>query len=136
VTEVDTESLAELLDDCRTELAAAVDDLERTRAAHRTVESLLLAVLDHVPTALVVVDAEGRVRAASARAASAWGAQVGDLAGGVPTLGAAGLAETCRRSIEAGRVDGAVPDGFGAAVLDEPGTNQRYAIVWGTAAVG
>jgi PAS domain-containing protein len=132
VSDVDAASLAALLDECRAELTAAVDELERSRAAHRTVESLLLAVLDHVPVPFVVVDAEGRLRAVSAAAQETWGAQLGDLAAGVRPLGDAGVPELCRVAVEAGHVPAAtVPPGFDAALLHEPGTDTRYVAVWG-----
>jgi PAS domain-containing protein len=126
LTEVDAAELAELLDDVRRELGDAVDELDRSRAAHRTVESLLLALLEHVPVPIVVVDRDLRVRAASAEAERQWGVALDR-----PFLGTDGLAEACRAAAEAGYVAaGSIPEGYGAAMLDEPGTGERYIAAW------
>lgn len=129
--DADVTTLVALLDECRAELATAVDELQRSRAAHRAVESLLSAVLDHVPAPLLVVDAEGRVRAVTAAAERAWGARLGDLAAGVPALRRTGAAEVLHAAVEAGHLAGrSLPDGLAAAVVEEPGTGVRYAAVW------
>jgi nitrogen fixation/metabolism regulation signal transduction histidine kinase len=129
--EVEDGELAALLDDVRRELGEVVDELDRSRDAHRRVESLLLAVLEHVPVPVVVVDHELRVRAASAAAESQWGATIDRPIGGLDAFDRAGLSDTVRAGLDAGHVPvTAVPDGFGAAVLDEPGTGNRYITVW------
>ena len=126
MTDLDAGELAELLDDVRRELGDAVDELDRSRAAHRRVESLLLAVLEHVPVPLVVVDRDLRVRAASAEAEREWGVTLDR-----PFLGADGLADACQAAVDAGYVAaGSVPDGHGAAMLEEPGTGVRYIAAW------
>jgi PAS domain-containing protein len=131
MTEVDENELTTLLDDVRRELGEAVDDLERSRAAHRAVESMLLAVLEHVPVPLVIVDGELRVRAASAAAEEAWGASVDAPVSRLDELDDAGVVDVCRAAIESGHVAASsVPAGFGAALLDEPGTSARYVVVW------
>lgn len=132
MTDSDVDTLAHLLDDLRRELGSAVDDLERSRAAHRRVESLLLAVLEHVPVPVVVVDGELRLQAVSAAAEQAWGAQLdAPLAGLGDRLG--GIAGACQEALEAGRVAGdGLPEGLAAAVIDEPGTHARYVVVWPT----
>ena len=90
--------------------------------AHRQVESLLLAVLEHVPLPVVVVDRDERLRATSASADEVWGAQLDAPLAGVASL--RDLAPVARAAIEQGTVaPQTVPDGFGAAVLDEPGTD-------------
>ena len=123
--------LAALLDDVRRELGDAVDDLARSQAAHRRVESLLLAVLEHVPVAIVVVDAELRVRAVSAAAEQAWGATLDRPLSGLDTLDDAGLVEAVRAAFDTGHVtDASLPDGFRAALVDEPGTGARYIAIW------
>ena len=123
--------LASLLDDVRRELAAAVDDLARSRAEHRKVESLLLAVLEHVPVPLVVVDPELRVRAVAAAAEQAWGATLDRPLSALDTLDDAGLVGAVRAAFETGHVDqDAVPAGFGAAIVEEPGTAARYIAIW------
>lgn len=137
MTEVGVDSVAELLDDVRMELTAAVDELERSRASHRRVESLLLAILEHVPVPVVVIDDGIRLRAVSAAAESAWDASLEAPASSVEALHEAGLPEMARTALEAGHVDrSVVPDGFGAALLEEPGTGQRYVVVWGSPTAG
>lgn len=121
--------LAELLDELRSELGAAVDELERTRAAHRSVETVLSAVLDHVPTPVVVVDDELRVRAFSAAAEAAWDVRLDVAASSSDTLHGAGVVEALRPAFGAGRVD-ELPPPFAAVVVVEPGTDARYAVVW------
>ena len=131
MTELDDGGLAELLDDVRRELGEVVDELDRSRDAHRKVESLLLAVLEHVPTPLAVVDAELRVRATSAAAESAWGTVLDRPVAGLDTFDGNGLGTALRSAFEAGYVAaGSVPDGYGAAMLEEPGTGVRYIAVW------
>jgi nitrogen fixation/metabolism regulation signal transduction histidine kinase len=137
MTDLDPDALSGLLDDVRRELGSAVDELERSRAAHRQAESLLLAVLDHVPTPLVVVDRDQRVRAASAAAEGVWGSRVDAPLGAVEVLRDAGLDETCRVAVAEGHLArDAVPDGFGVAVLDEPGTGARFVVLWSSSAAG
>lgn len=124
-------TLSELVDDLRRELAFANEELERSRDAHRRVESLLLAVLEHVPVAVVVVDDDQRVRAVSTEAERQWDARLDAPASSVDALHAAGLAELCRNAVETGAFEYArVPRGFGAAMTDEPGTDRRYIVVW------
>jgi PAS domain-containing protein len=131
MTEVDDSELATLLDDVRRELGVAVDELERSRAAHRAVESMLLAVLEHVPVPLVIVDGELRVRAASSAAEAAWGATVDAPVSGLDELDDNGVVDACRSAVEIGHVAASsLPEGFGAALLDEPGTSARYVVVW------
>ena len=123
--------LASLLDDVRRELGETADDLARSQAEHRKVESLLLAVLEHVPVPRVVVDADLRVRAVSATAEQAWGATLDRPLSALDTLDDAGLVESVRAAFDTGHVvDAAIPDGFGAALVDEPGTGMRYIAVW------
>lgn len=137
MTELGLDSVAGLLDDVRMELAAAVEELERSRAAHRRVESVLLAILEHVPIPVVVIDDGIRLRAVSSAAESAWGASLEAPASSVEALHDAGLPEMARTALETGHVDqSAVPGGFGAALLEEPGTAQRYVVVWGSPAAG
>lgn len=129
MTDVEPADLASLLDEVRRELGTTVDELDRSRAAHRRVESLLLAVLDHVPVPIVVLDDELRVRAVSAAAERAWGATVDAPASAVDELG--GAVETCRQAFELGYLsDPAVGADLHAAMLDEPGTGARYIAVW------
>lgn len=124
--------LVELVDQLRQELAAAVDELDRARDAHRRVESLLLALLEHVPVPLVVVDRELRVRAATAAAEGAWGADLDRPLSALEGLDA-GVVAACRTGVEQGIVrPGDVPDGYGVALLSEPGTGERYATAWAT----
>ena len=131
MTEVEEGELATVLDDVRRELGAVVDDLDRSRDAHRRVESLLLAVLEHVPTAVAVVDADLRVQAASAAAEAAWGTVLDRPVAGLTTFDDSGLADAIRAAFDAGYVaTGSIPDGFGAALLEEPGTGVRYIAVW------
>lgn len=129
---VETGELLGLLEELRGELASAVDELDRTRDAHRRLESLLLAVLDHVPLPIVVVDGELRVRAAAASAEDRWHAapgRPGSALQGVP----AGALDACRAALDQGSVrHGDVPDGYGVALLSEPGTAERYAVLWAT----
>lgn len=129
MTEVERPELASLLDDVRRELGATVDELDRSRAAHRRAESLLLAVLEHVPAPIVVVDEELRVRAASAEAERCWGTTLDVPVSAVPALSAA--ADRCRAAFEDG--DGVPPtlgDHLRAATIDEPGTSNRYIALW------
>lgn len=131
VTDIDVAELTSLLDDVRRELGDAVEELDRARVAHRTVESLLLAVLDHVPVSVVVVDERLRVRAASSAADRAWGASVDAAMSGLDALDDAGVVDACREAFETGHLTSAsIPAGFGAAMLDEPGTDARYVVVW------
>jgi PAS domain-containing protein len=123
--------LASLLDDVRRELGDAVEDLARSRAEHRRVESLLLAVLEHVPVPIIVVDAELRVRAVGAAAEQAWGATLDRPLSSLDALDHAGLVEAVRTAFDAGHVQAAsLPDGFGAALIEEPGTGARYIAIW------
>lgn len=131
MTDLSQTELVTLLDEARRELGATVDELDRSRAAHRRVESLLLAVLDHVPMPFLVVDEELRVRAASATAESSWRATLDGPLSGLDALHAAGVDAVCRAAFEAGHIAaGAVPEGFGAALVEEPGTGVRYIAVW------
>ena len=131
MTEVDEGELAAVLDDVRRELGEVVDELDRSRDAHRRVESLLLAVLEHVPTPVAVLDADLRVQAASAAAEEAWGAVLDRPVAGLETFDDSGLSDSVRAAFDAGYVAaGSVPDGFGAAMLEEPGTGVRYIAVW------
>lgn len=131
VTDVDAGSLVPLLDDIRRELSDVVDELDRTRVAHRRVESLLLAVLDHVPVPVVVVDQELQVRAVSAAAEQAWAATLARPMSEAGPLDDQRVTEVCRTALATGHVTpDAVPEGFGAAVLEEPGTAARYVVVW------
>jgi nitrogen fixation/metabolism regulation signal transduction histidine kinase len=131
VTDVEGGELAALLDDVRRELGQVVDELDRSRDAHRHVESLLLAVLEHVPVPVVVVDQELRVRAASTAAESAWGATLDRPVAGLDAFDGSGLNGALRAWFDAGYVAaGSVPDGFGAAMLEEPGTGVRYIAAW------
>ena len=126
MTDLDAGELAALLDDVRRELGETVDELDRTRVAHRAVESLLLAVLEHVPVPVVVVDADVRVRAVSAAAERHWGAALDR-----PLVGVDGLGDACRACFDAGYVaPESIPDGYGAAMLEEPGTGVRYIAAW------
>jgi hypothetical protein len=128
----DVHELGSLVEDLRLELHAAVDELERSRAAHRQVESVLLGLLEHLPVPLVVVDGEERVRVASAAAESVWDVQLDAPVAGVPAL--RDLAGAMRAALHDGVQQQALPDGFDAAVLDEPGTDARYVVVWSTLA--
>lgn len=131
MTDLHRAELTALLDDVRRELADAVDELDRTRAAHRRVESLLLALLEHLPIATVVVDEELRVRAASSAAESSWGASIDAPVSGIDALDDAGVVAALRAGFETGHVPaGSVPAGFGAALVSEPGTGVRYIAVW------
>src|SRR5688572_30330422 len=104
--------LSTLLDDVRRELGSTVDELERSRSAHRQVETLLLAVLEHVPSPIVVVDGDNRVRASSASAEREWGVQLDAPLPGTDPLG--DLAGAVRRGVEEGAVPrDAIPAGFG-----------------------
>ena len=130
--EVEDGELAALLDDVRRELGEVVDELDRSRDAHRRVESLLLAVLEHVPVPVVVVDSDLRVRAASAAAESMWAATLDRPIAGLDAFEGSGLGSALRAAFDAGYVAaGSVPGGFGAAMLEEPGTGARYIAVWG-----
>lgn len=131
MTDLDRSELTALLDDVRRELADAVDELDRTHAAHRRVESLLLVLLDHLPVATVVVDEELRVRAASAAAELSWGATIDGLVSGLDALDGPGVVGALRAALEAGHLPaGALPSGFGGALVTEPGTGIRYIAVW------
>src|SRR3990170_5234168 len=99
MTDLDPDALTALLDEVRRELGAAVEELERSRAGHRQAESLLLAVLDNVPTPVVVVDHDQRVPAASAAAEGAWGSRLDAPLSAVEALREAGLDETCRVAV-------------------------------------
>ena len=133
----DVGALADLLDDVRRELSSAVDELERSRAAHRTLETLLLATLEHVPVPVVVVDREHRVRAASAAAERAWGAQLDAPMSTAAGLAGEPVADAVSVALDEGKIDGhAMPEGFSAALIEEPGTGDRYLVVFGDAAVG
>ncbi len=131
MTDLDDDALSGLLDDLRRELTVANEELERSRDAHRRVETMLLAVLEHVPLPLVVVDVEQRVRAVSAAAEVAWDARLDAPVGGVAGLREGRVDELARAVADTGALDpGAVPDGFGAALVEEPGTAARYLVVW------
>ena len=131
MTETSNGELATLLDEVRRELGETVDELDRTRAAHRRVESVLLVLLDNLPVSVVVLDDDLVVRAASKAAEASWGATVGAHASGLEALDSPGVVETCRTSFEAGHVaPGSVPEGFGAAMVEEPGTGIRYVAAW------
>ena len=131
MTEVDEGELAAVLDDVRRELGEVVDELDRSRDAHRRVESLLLAVLEHVPTPVAVVDSELRVQAASAAAEESWGTVLDRPVLGLEAFEGNGLGDAVRAAFDAGYIAaGSVPAGFGAAMLEEPGTGVRYIAVW------
>lgn len=131
MTTADVSELATLLDEVRRELGETVDELDRSRAAHRRVESVLLVVLEHVPVPIVVLDDELRVRAASKSAEAAWGASLDAHASGVDDLDGGGVVEAARAAFEAGhRAPHTVPEGFGMAMIEEPGTGVRYVAAW------
>jgi PAS domain-containing protein len=131
MTDLEPAELASLLDEVRRELDETVDDLDRSRAAHRRVESLLLALLDHVPVPVVVVDEDLKVRAAGAAAEAAWGATLDGPLSALGALEGAGVPDACRAAFQVGHLAaGSVPGGFGAAMIDEPGTGMRYIAVW------
>jgi hypothetical protein len=131
LSDVESGELRALLDDLRRELGEVVDELDRSRAAHRRVESLLLAVLDNVPTPIIVLDDSLRVRAASASATATWHVSLDAMATGVEELDRGGVVEACRAAFESGHVtSGSMPVGYGAAMIEEPGTGVRYITVW------
>lgn len=131
MTEVEPAELATLLDEVRRELGETVDELDRSRTAHRRVESLLLALLDHVPVPIVVLDDELRVRAVSKQAESVWGASIDGHVGGLEELDGGGVVEACRTAFEVGHVaPSTIPEGFGLAMVEEPGTGVRYVAAW------
>jgi hypothetical protein len=109
--------------DMTRELDVALDALEASMSAHRTLESVLLAILANVPLALVVTDRE-RVRAASTRAEETWGARTGTRVAVLP--------DEVRRAVQAalgGTGGGSGDPGLRTAVVDEPGTGERYVLV-------
>jgi hypothetical protein len=111
----------ETTDELSRELATALDALEASMAAHRALESVLLAILDHAPVTLVVTDGH-RVRAASKPAEQHWSAKTGTSLAALP--------EDVRRAVDAKLTgSGDAPAGLETALVEEPGTDQRYVLV-------
>ncbi len=118
-----TDAVPELVEAARADLAAANRELEALRRDHRRLETVLESLLEHVPAAVVVVDACLCVRAQSAAADDRWGDRVGRPLDGP-------LVDACRGLLSQAPPARTSVDGVQLVLVVEPATADRYILWW------